>query len=370
MVLVERELRVLSMRPSDSLDPSGSESTEDSLFSWALAVFVQQLHSCPSAWEVAAASRKKFTPYVLFALVIRQPFVDASNFGCRMLSMKLTGLLARLDVTEWQEFLQTALLNDGIYAAVFDILKRPHGGDMWLWGSRIVKEFKAVSLTFFSSHGLPEQLRLDEDMALLKVLMGNFNAISSRLAAIHGTGNGVVQYDDVNVLGEHAKALSGLTQGTQGSLSNGRLAVSKAGATKPSLRALIALNSITPDCLVKMRKAEFEKPPAAVSLLSAHVAVLRLIYNMASVPSDFSKLSEVPGGLAAVISSVQAAWSIASDSRSELERKNMAIEAVTVGLPALAAMACDSTLALEILSVTQDGCDAVALAKSVVAAAR
>lgn len=73
LTLVERELRLPSVRPSTgarpySADPVDQQTTGDAGMSRAIAGLVDSLHSCPLAWAAASAARRKFSPYVLWAL--------------------------------------------------------------------------------------------------------------------------------------------------------------------------------------------------------------------------------------------------------------------------------------------------------------
>lgn len=297
--------------------------------------------------------------------MIRQPFPGTSVYGCKALSRKLDSLLANKDVAEWELFVKTSFMDDGLYAAVLHVLKQPNSGDRWMWASRVVEQFKEASVIFYH-HGLPEQLRLGEDVALLKVLRNNLNLVTSRLEEVEDGED--VKYEEFFAIATFARALAILADSSSYNLPS-RLAVSKLGATKCALRALIALQAITPDRIVRNGKGEDKTNPSVnVALLHTHFSLLRLIYNMTLVPSEQSKFVGCPDGALAVVSSLSAAWPLTSSRCSDV--KDMALRAIGVGLPVLADMARDDSLATLFLRTKQAGRDALAFTSSVVAEAQ
>lgn len=373
LTLVERELRSIALRtpiaPGHAsllvLDigklPAGT--AEDVELARALCQFVSSLHTCPSAWAAATAARKKFSPYVLFALIIRQPFVDVSVFGCRLLSTAMAFHANHRDVDVWKEFVHKTMIDDGVYPAVFSVLKRKGSGDDLLWASRVIKEFKAVSSAYAQSNDLPEQLRLGEDRDLIKLLVKKLGTLTTRLEEAGGGAN----YDDVNVLGELAKALSGLACVIIYNLHS-RLAVARAKATKSALRALVAINSLHADRIVGRNEVEFEKPAPTVVLLHAHFGVLRMVYTMANVPSERSNFAQFSCAPAAVVKSMFTIWPfVPSGSCSSEEEMKMARQALPIGIAALEVMRQNMDLSLEIFAARHNDSDVQDLASSIVA---
>lgn len=374
--LVKRELRLASHRRSTdassfSDDPVVQQTTGDAEMSVSISIFVDGLLSCPRAWAAASAARKKFSPYVLVALVIRQPFLIASNRGCLLLSRTFDQFEARRDEAEWKQFVQVAFVDDGLYAALVRIMKQTYCPDSWNWASRLIEQFKVLSGCFYRSHQLPEQLRLGEDEALLTALKSNVNTMSLRLEK---TECGA-QYADIFVIGSLASTLASLSANNLRNLPS-RLAVSKLKATSFALRALISLVAVEPDRVLGDTKAELSAElstelstgsSVSVAILRAQRCLLRLLESMIFLRNEKSKFVSSPDGALAIVSSLSSAWSIASSRFSD--EKEMAMRVLNAGLPVLAGIACEGSLAAHFIRTKQAGRDALVFASSVVAAA-
>lgn len=396
MKLLQRELLTLSIRLSGSHPvsaegllvsdrvPAAAVSDCDMLH--VLTSLVCALHACPPAWAAATALRKKKTPYVLIALLLRiPPFQPAAEVdltsahipvvarACRSLSNEMIRLASARDGAGWTRFIKAAFIDDGCYSALVALLQSRKFTELWEFGVGVLVTVVQGSSEMHQDVGVPLQIRPVDDKVLLGALVANLHYLLPRIAA----GTGVVQYANVYLVSSISLALGELcVDGSGGTEFAGRLAVAKSGATKAALHALIAFNSLSPSRIVGSVLCDGEVKPFTVDetsemLMLARKRVIGLVFMMSTMPSELIKFLAVPGAANAVAASTCASYLLTSGTHGRItEQTKVADRVVAIGLHSLAIMAgTNEKLASQIPDAKESGDDVVKLARLIVAEA-